>query len=289
MSKFNKEDNTLFIQVKKINNVYIVNPKDALKSMYSKVHSMAINGVNIPCETGLDEAYQTSSKPVISLHILSTDTASYKNGSETISVEEYKRRRLALEAKATRDNYDDLCFDMVEDEVEYKRMVKDWKSMPSDKPIKVKVNIEVVYYKNESTIKYIKPVRLVSGDVSADKSDIYVYQPSVRSLVAEAAAKHGYKVVDSELDHSKVSIGEFSFADRNRSELGYAKISGHYLSDRYKSFASKNCVGTLDECMARYDGDVHIAEQIFINDKEYLQGKVEECEKTIKMIKGISE
>jgi hypothetical protein len=162
-------------------------------------------------------SYQTySSKTVITKYEKDNDgTPGY------LTVEEYNSYILGLKSKGREDDYD-WFFDELEDEIKYKRFLKDWQSR--SKQEETITDYEIVFVEVPiSEYEDIQPLASMA-DIDSCAKALFIYKPNPKKYLSEYCESLG---MISESNEYKKTPNSYNYGPH--SNIDYAKINGEYI------------------------------------------------------------
>jgi hypothetical protein len=217
----------------------------------------------------------TSIKPTsYQIYITQTITTGYEDigGNIKLSTIDYNIRLGELKNKGYYEDYE-WKFDDLEDEIKYKRFLKDWK--PITKQEEVITDYEIIFI-NVPISEYedIQPVASMLDIDSCEKA-LFTYQPQPRKYLADYCKSLGLVWEDNK-SWGNQSQGTYSWP--SHSDIEYTKINDEYLflGEKPKFYKRQ---GSYKECIEKMNFDIQLikdAVDMFFKKKDKTLMTIEE-------------
>ena len=188
------------------------------------------------------ETYQTYSSKTIITHYEKDD-----NFSNILTVEDYNKHIFDLQSKGVYE-FHEWYFDDLEDEIKYKRFLKDWK--PITKLEEIITDYEIVFVEVPvSEYEDIQPLASMEDIDSCEKA-MFVYKPNPKKYFTEYCESLG--MVFESNDYKKTP----NSYNWSTSGIDYVKINGDYLflGDNKPKLFQKTA--KYQECIDKMNQDI---------------------------------
>lgn len=187
-----------------------------INSKREKIDTIYYNNSQVLVTSIKPETYQTYRSKNITTHY-----KQYSHLSNILTVEDYNKQILDFRSRGWEDDYE-WFFDDVEDEIKYKRFIKDWK--PITKQEEIITDYEIIFIEVPvSEYEDIQPLASME-DINSCEKAMFIYKPNPKKYLSEYCESLG--MVFESNDYKKTPN---SYSLSSHSGLDYAKINGEYL------------------------------------------------------------
>jgi hypothetical protein len=189
------------------------------------------------------ETYQTYNNKIIITHYIKDNDVEVG----TLFSEDYNNQKYNLETKGYYNDYE-WFFDELEDEIKYKRFLKDWK--PITKQEEIIIDYEIIFIEVPiSEYEDIQPLASME-DINSCEKAMFIYKPNPKKYFTEYCESLG--MVFEPNDYKKTP-NSYSFSS---SGFEYVKINGDYLflGDNKPRMFQKT--SKYQECINRMNQDI---------------------------------
>lgn len=207
-----------------------------------KINTVYFNNTQVLITSIKPITYQTYSSKTIITHYEQDS-----HFSNILSVEDYKTQLEDLQSKGWKDDYE-WFFDELEDEIKYKRFIKDLK--PISKLEEVITDYEITFIEVPvSEYPEIQPIASML-DINSCEKAIFIYKPDHKRILSEYCDSLG---LTYESNNDKKINNTYSWS--NHSGIDYAKINGGYLFLGDNKIKSSQRTAKYDECVEALNKD----------------------------------
>jgi hypothetical protein len=236
----------------KTTGLYIVPNKNycIINGSREKINTIYFNNTQVLITSIKPTSYQTySSKTIITHYEL-------HNGEsvDILKTEDYNQKISYLRSKGWQDDYD-WFFDDLEDEIRYKRFLKDWK--PITKQEEIITDYEIIFIEVPvSEYEDIQPLASMEDIDSCEKA-LFTYQPQPRKYLADYCKSLGLRWEDNK-SWGNQSQGTYSWP--SHSGIEYVKINNEYLflGEKPKFYKRQ---GSYKECIEKMNSDIQLIKE----------------------------
>jgi len=228
----------------KTTNLYIIPNRNycIINGKREKIDTIYYNNARVLITSVKPETYQTYSSKTITTHYEQDS-----HFSNILTVEDYNKHISDFRSRGWEDDYE-WFFDDIEDEIKYKRFLKDWK--PINKQEEVITDYEIIFVEVPiSEYEDIQPLASMEDIDSCEKA-MFVYRPNPKKYFTEYCESLGMVLEPNDF---KKTPNSYSFPS---SGIDYVKINGEYLflGDNKPKIFQKTA--KYQECIDKMDQDI---------------------------------
>lgn len=229
----------------KTTNLYIIPNRNycIINGKREKIDTIYFNNTRVLVTSIKPETYQTYSSKTIITHYESFNVET----SGVLEVEDYNKQKYSLEEKGYYNDYE-WFFNELEDEIKYKRFLKDWK--PITKQEEIITDYEIVFVEVPvSEYEDIQPLASMDDIDSCEKA-MFIYKPNPKKYFTEYCESLGMVLEPNDF---KKTPNSYSWPS---SGIDYVKINGDYLflgDNKPKMFQK---TAKYQECIDKMNQDI---------------------------------